>query len=94
MTEDDTMSETGRRSFLKGVLLGSAALTGAATGLMGQFDLNRGIGMAEARAQGTRYKMAFIQWQPPTVPAAGSLLATVSEKLGLSGVIPSPRIMR
>jgi ribose transport system substrate-binding protein len=72
VTEDDTTTEAGRRDFLKGVLLGSAALTGAAAGLMGEFDLQRGIGISAARAQGTRYKMAFIQWQPHTVPAAWS----------------------
>ena len=73
MTKDDDMPASDRRNFLKGVGLGAAALTGAATGLLGQFDPLKGgigLGVPQARAQGTRYKMAFIQWQPHTVPAA------------------------
>lgn len=75
MTKDDDVLASDRRSFLKGVGLGAAALTGAATGLLGQFDPLKGgvgLGVPQARAQGTRYKMAFIQWQPHTVPAAWS----------------------
>jgi ribose transport system substrate-binding protein len=75
MTEDDKMPASDRRNFLKGMGLGAAALTGAATGLLGQFDPLRGqlgLGVPQAHAQGTRYKMAFIQWQPHTVPAAWS----------------------
>ena len=62
-----------RREFLKTVMLGSAALTGAAGGMFQNLDLATGkLGIAEARAEGTRFKMAFIQWQPHTVPAAWS----------------------
>jgi ribose transport system substrate-binding protein len=60
-----------RRDFLKTSIFGTAALAGAAGGLFGKFDSATGeLGITRARAQGTRYKMAFIQWQPHTVPAA------------------------
>jgi ABC-type sugar transport system substrate-binding protein len=53
--------------------LGSAAVAGAAGGMLGSFDLTRGaLGVATARAQDTRYKMAFIQFMPHTVPNAWS----------------------
>ena len=62
-----------RRSFLKASMLGSAALAGAASGLFGKFDASSvSVGVAKARAADMRYKMAFIQWQPHTVPAAWS----------------------
>lgn len=61
----------GRRDFLKGAALGSAALAGAGGALFGNVD-SRGLGVSRARAEGARYKMAFIQWQPHTVPAAWS----------------------
>jgi ABC-type sugar transport system substrate-binding protein len=61
----------GRRDFLKNVALSSAALTGAGGALLGTFD-DDGLGVSRARAEGARYKMAFIQWQPHTVPAAWS----------------------
>ena len=61
----------GRRDFLKSVALGSAALTSAGSALLGNFD-SSGLGVSRARAEGARYKMAFIQWQPHTVPAAWS----------------------
>jgi hypothetical protein len=62
-----------RRDFLKTSIFGTAALAGAAGGLFGKFDSATGeLGMTRARAQGMRYKMAFIQWQPHTVPAAWS----------------------
>ena len=61
----------GRRDFLKSVALGSAALTGAGSALLGNFE-SSGLGVSRAHAEGTRYKMAFIQWQPHTVPAAWS----------------------
>ena len=60
-----------RRNFLKGAALGSVALTSAAGALLGNFD-SGGLGVAHARAQGSRHKMAFIQWQPHAVPAAWS----------------------
>jgi ribose transport system substrate-binding protein len=62
-----------RRDFLKGLALGSAALSGAASGLFGNVDLATGaFEVSRARAQGGHVKMAFIQIQPHTVPAAWS----------------------
>ena len=61
----------GRRDFLKGAALGSAALASAGGALFGNIE-SRGLGVSRARAEGARYKMAFIQWQPHTVPAAWS----------------------
>ena len=64
---------TGRRSFLKGVTIGSAAITGAASGLLGGFDRATGeLGVTRARAEAPRIQMAFVQIQPHTVPAAWS----------------------
>ena len=72
MTVDDNPAND-RRTFLKTVMLGSAALTGAAGGMFQSLELAGGkLGIAEAWAEGTRFKMAFIQWQPHTVPAAWS----------------------
>jgi ribose transport system substrate-binding protein len=72
MTEDDK-NVHDRRDALKSILLGSAALGGAAVGMFGQLDPATGtIGVTQARAQDARVKMAFIQWQPHTVPAAWS----------------------
>lgn len=62
-----------RRSFLKAMAVGSAAVAGAAAGMLGVPGAETGfVGVARARAEGTRYRMAFIQWQPHTVPAAWS----------------------
>jgi ABC-type sugar transport system substrate-binding protein len=56
--------------FLKGVVLGTAAV-GAATTLFS--DVERGsLGVSKAAAASENKKMAFIQWQPHTVPAAWS----------------------
>lgn len=72
MTNDD-MPAGDRRDFLKNVVLGSAALTGAATGLFSKLDIARGdLGMAQARAADARVKMAFVQFQPHTVSTAWS----------------------
>ena len=61
-----------RRNLLKAMTLAPAALAGAA-GLLGNFDTTTGIlGVPMARAATDRIKMAFIQWQPHTVPAAWS----------------------
>ncbi|MBX3576671.1 MAG: sugar ABC transporter substrate-binding protein [Rhizobiaceae bacterium] len=61
-----------RRDFLKAMALGSAAVAGAAAGVLAAPGREAGvIGVPAARAQ-DRYKMAFIQWQPHTVPAAWS----------------------
>jgi ribose transport system substrate-binding protein len=62
-----------RRSFLKAMAVGSAAVAGAAAGMLGTPGMPAElVGVPRARAQGTRYRMAFIQWQPHTVPAAWS----------------------
>ena len=62
-----------RRSFFKTMALGSAAIVGAASGLFSAPGGGApGLGVARARAEAARYKMAFIQWQPHTVPAAWS----------------------
>jgi ribose transport system substrate-binding protein len=62
-----------RRSFLKAMAVGSAAVAGAAAGMLGAPGVPTELaGVTRARAQGTRYRMAFIQWQPHTVPAAWS----------------------
>jgi ABC-type sugar transport system substrate-binding protein len=64
---------SGRRDFLKSVAFGSAAATGAASGLFGGFVAdNGGLSVPRAHAADQSYKMAFIQWQPHTVPAAWS----------------------
>ena len=61
-----------RRSLLKRVALGSAMVGTGAAGLVGDIDPKTGaIGMRESRAVG-KLSMAFIQWQPHTVPAAWS----------------------
>src|SRR5271165_6134391 len=70
---DSTESVTGRRDFLKSAAIGSAALTVGAGALLGRLDVATGeYGVSRARAEAARYKMAFIQWQPHTVPAAWS----------------------
>jgi ribose transport system substrate-binding protein len=69
MTEESKLA-SDRRNFLKGAVLGSAALTGAATGLFGRLDLAGGLGVGAARAADQRYKMAFVQFQPHTVSTA------------------------
>lgn len=72
MTEDNKPTNS-RRDFMKGMMLSSAAAAGAAAGLFGDIDPKTGmVGVTKARAQDMRYKMAFIQWQPHTVPAAWS----------------------
>ncbi|MEO5807119.1 sugar ABC transporter substrate-binding protein [Devosia sp.] len=72
MTKDNDIDIGQRRDFLKTMVLGSAAVGAAATGMFGHLDANRGLGMAQARAADGRIKMSFIQWQPHTVPAAWS----------------------
>ncbi len=71
MTEDDNTVHH-RRDFLKTMVLGSAAIGGAATGLFGQLNSETGLGIAAPLAQDARYKMAFIQFMPHTVPAGWS----------------------
>ena len=85
MTNDD-MPAGDRRDFLKNVVLGSAALTGAATGLFSKLDIARGdLGMAQARAADARVKMAFVQFQPHTVSTAWST--------GIQEVLPTQQIV-
>ncbi|WP_084633303.1 sugar ABC transporter substrate-binding protein [Pleomorphomonas oryzae] len=70
--KDDSRMLADRRSILKSMALGSAALTGAATGLMAGIDPIAGaIGISAARAE-ERVKMAFLQIQPHTVSAGWS----------------------
>lgn len=76
------MSETNReeptverRTFLKGLALGSVALGGATAGFLGQIDASGRVGVTQAHAASdasARQKMAFIQWQPHTVSSAWS----------------------
>ena len=72
MTEDDKTTNS-RRNFIKGMALGTAAAAGATAGLLADFDSTAGrFEVKRANAQDMRHKMAFIQWQPHTVPAAWS----------------------
>jgi len=69
----DSKPANNRRDFLKGMALGSVAVAGAAAGAFGSVNLAGGqVGISRALAAGDRFKMAFIQWQPHTVPAAWS----------------------
>ena len=63
-----------RRGFMKRAVAASATLGAGAAGLLGDVDPRSGaLGMRAAHAQaGAAAKMAFIQWQPHTVPAAWS----------------------
>jgi ribose transport system substrate-binding protein len=71
MSAEEKLNE--RRDFLKAVAIGSAAVAGSAVGMFGAPGPDTGLfGVPRARAQDQRYKMAFIQWQPHTVPAAWS----------------------
>lgn len=65
---------TPRRGFMKQAMAASAALGTAATALIGGTDPRTGsLGLAGAAAAApSTLKMAFIQWQPHTVPAAWS----------------------
>src|SRR5688572_21544374 len=66
-------SSPKRRSFIKTLVAGSATVGGAAAGLLGNIDADGNVGLSQALAQaGTPLKMAFIEWQPHTVPAAWS----------------------
>lgn len=70
--KDDSRMLADRRSILKSMALGSAALTGAATGLMAGIDpITGAMGVSAARAD-ERVKMAFLQIQPHTVSAGWS----------------------
>ena len=70
----DRKRSDGERTpgFSQGRSIGSAALAGAG-GLFGRLDLATGeFGVSRGPSRTARYKMAFIQWQPHTVPAAWS----------------------
>src|SRR5450631_178460 len=70
---NDKRAVNDRRGLLKSMALGSAMIGTAAAGLFGDMDPKTGaIGMRQAHAAGGRVGMAFIQWQPHTVPAAWS----------------------
>jgi ribose transport system substrate-binding protein len=70
MERDVTITSSGRRDFLKSVVLGTAAV-GAATTLFSDVE-SGSLGVPKAAAASENKKMAFIQWQPHTVPAAWS----------------------
>jgi len=73
MTDDQKNAVNQRRGFLRNVVLGSAAVSGAAFGLFDGGPSTSGLfGVTPAMAADARIKMAFIQWQPHTVPAAWS----------------------
>ena len=66
-------ADDDRRGVLKSLAFGTAMLGTAAAGLFGDLDPKTGApGMRQARAADANMKMAFIQWQPHTVPAAWS----------------------
>ena len=85
MTEDDQAPAHNRRNFLKGAVLGSAALAGAAGGLFSKFDAASGLGVSAARAADERIKMAFVQFQPHTVSTAWS--QGISEVLATQQIV-------
>jgi ribose transport system substrate-binding protein len=65
---EDSNSSIARRDFLKSIMVGSAVV-GATTTMFGDIE-NASLSVPKAAA-GSQ-KMAFIQWQPHTVPAAWS----------------------
>jgi ABC-type sugar transport system substrate-binding protein len=71
---NDRHATSNRRGLLKGIAFGSAALGAAGAGLFADADPRTGaLGLRQARAATpARASMAFIQWQPHTVPAAWS----------------------
>ncbi len=83
---DDRKPNADRRNFLRTSMLGTAAIAGATSGLFARFDTSAGVpDISQARAQDARYKMAFIQWQPHTVPAAWS--KGIEEVLGPQQIV-------
>jgi len=68
MRQDAKPANEARRDFLKTVVIGSAAV-GAATTMFGDIE---NVSVAVPKAAAANQKMAFIQWQPHTVPAAWS----------------------
>ena len=84
MTEEDKVPAHNRRNFLKGAMLGSAALTGAAGALFSKLDAVSGLGVSAARAD-ERVKMAFVQFQPHTVSTAWS--QGISEVLATQQIV-------
>lgn len=71
---DHVPETTPRRGFIKQAMVASATLGSAAGALLGGTDPRTGaLGIAGAAAASpSTLKMAFIQWQPHTVPAAWS----------------------
>ena len=70
--QDDTQKiTTQRRDFLKSVALGGVAIGAGAGALSPTMPLVKTSGAAYA-AEDSKAKMAFIQWQPHTVPNAWS----------------------
>ena len=79
MSVESKVKNAGRRRFLKGTALGTAAL---AAGAVNPNLFSSLIGSAHAaEPKGKRVKMAFIQFMPHTVPAAWSK--------GIEGVLRS-----
>ena len=72
--DPDFACQPPRRDFMKQAAVASAALGTAATALFGGVDPRSGaLGInAASAADSPALKMAFIQWQPHTVPAAWS----------------------
>ncbi|MBI5719289.1 MAG: sugar ABC transporter substrate-binding protein [Burkholderiales bacterium] len=70
----DAPQEAPRRGFMRQAVVASATLGTAAVALLGGNDARTGsLGLnGAAAAAGPALKMAFIQWQPHTVPAAWS----------------------
>jgi ribose transport system substrate-binding protein len=86
MTEDNEVKTDDRRTFLKTLVLGSAAVTGAASGLFSKLDIATGdLGVSQARAADVRIKMAFVQFQPHTVSTAWS--KGISEVLATQQIV-------
>ena len=71
--ESKPLRDTPRRGFIKQSMRASAMLGTAATALFAGTDPHSGgLGLNGAAAATETLKMAFIQWQPHTVPAAWS----------------------
>ena len=68
MRQDSKPANEARRDFLKTVVIGSATVGAAAT-MFGDIE---SASIAVPKAAAANQKMAFIQWQPHTVPAAWS----------------------
>ena len=68
MKQENEITNVGRRDFLKTIAVGTAAVGGATT----LFSDIENAATRVPTAAAANQKMAFIQWQPHTVPAAWS----------------------